>query len=127
MVARAYSIASATFSTSTQLQANAATATILADLRLDADTVAAALLYNALDASPLTRDQLSKLLPPTVADMVAATSRITDTCTALQADQTAKVGSCSLTIGPAWWHHQPVSTSIDTHNVAIALVWTRDC
>mmetsp|Transcript_8405 Transcript_8405/g.25207 ORF Transcript_8405/g.25207 Transcript_8405/m.25207 type:complete len:884 (+) Transcript_8405:164-2815(+) len=90
VVARAYSIASATFSTSTQLQANAATATILADLRLDADTVAAALLYNALDASPLTRDQLSKLLPPTVADMVAATSRITDTCTALQADQTAK-------------------------------------
>lgn len=100
VVARAYSIASATFSTSTQLEANAATATILADLRLDADTVAAALLYNALDATLLTRDQLSKLLPPAVADMVAATSRITDTCTALQADQTAKVGRFSRSKRP---------------------------
>lgn len=104
VVKRAFCIASAIFTNSAQLEANAGTAAILADLRLDADTVAAALLQGALDASPLTGEQLSKLMPPGVAAMVAATSRINSTCVALQADHNAKVGpngggySCLLII-----------------------------
>lgn len=57
MVARAHALAAATLAPS-NLAANIATAGILADLGLDADTVAAALLADALDASPLTRPQL---------------------------------------------------------------------
>ena len=95
VVKRAFCIASATFSSPAQLEANAGTAAILADLRLDADTVAAALLQGALDASPLTGEQLAKLVPPGVAAMVAATSRINSTCIALQADHSAKVGALS--------------------------------
>ncbi len=103
VVKRAFCIASATITNSAQLEANAGTAAILADLRLDADTVAAALLQGALDASPLTGDQLSKLMPAGVAAMVSATSRINSTCAALQADHNAKVGpmvvfSCLLII-----------------------------
>lgn len=63
MVARAHALAAATLAPS-NLTANVATAGILADLGLDADTVAAALLADALDASPLTRPQLEVLLPP---------------------------------------------------------------
>jgi hypothetical protein len=57
VVARAHALAAATLAPS-NLTANVATAGILADLGLDADTVAAALLTDALDASPLTRPQL---------------------------------------------------------------------
>lgn len=57
VVGRAHALAAATLAPA-RLAANAATAGILADLGLDADTVAAALLHDALDASPLTRPQL---------------------------------------------------------------------
>jgi hypothetical protein len=58
VVARAHALAAATLAPA-RLAANAATAGILADLGLDADTVAAALLHDTLDASPLTRPQLA--------------------------------------------------------------------
>ena len=70
VVARAHALAAATLAPS-DLTANAATAGILADLGLDGDTVAAALLADALDASPLTRPQLevtSLLVVPYGAD-----------------------------------------------------------
>lgn len=57
VVGRAHAVAAATLAP-VRLAANAATAGILADLGLDSDTVAAALLHDALDASPLTRPQL---------------------------------------------------------------------
>lgn len=57
VVSRAYGVASATLAAD-RLAANGAAAAILADLGLDAYTVAAALLRDALDASPLTRQQL---------------------------------------------------------------------
>ncbi len=98
VVVRAFSIAAATWSGAAQLEANVGTAALLADLRLDADSVAAALLYGALDASPLTGEQLGELLPASVADMVAATSRIDDTCTALRRDCTAKVSMSGVSV-----------------------------
>ena len=60
VVVRAFGIASAVVLPDS-LEANTATARILADLGLDADAVAAALLHNTLDASPLTRPQVLRL------------------------------------------------------------------
>lgn len=93
VVRTAFSVAASTFSFQQQLELNSKVAVILAHLRLDADTVAATLLYGVLEATPTTVQQLAKLLPSNVSELVGAASRIDRTCVLLRTDHTVKVGT----------------------------------
>lgn len=90
VVKRAFSVAVATSSFQAQLDFNAKTAVILAHLRLDADTVAATLLYGVLEATPITQQQLAQLLPSDVSKLLVAASRIDYTCALLRTDHAVK-------------------------------------
>lgn len=86
VVKRAFSVAATAFAFEAQLKFNAKTAIILADLRLDANTVAATLLYDAVRTSSVTHHQLPQLLPPDVTSIVNAAARIDHTCALLRTD-----------------------------------------
>ena len=94
VVARAHALAAATLAPS-NLTANVATAGILADLGLDADTVAAALLADALDASPLTRPQLEVKL---VGEPCGGKTLHAEPCTAPQLHPPTAAGEAVITM-----------------------------
>lgn len=93
VVKTAFSVAASAFSFQQQLELNSKVAVILAHMRLDGDTVAATLLYGVHEASPTTVQQLAKLLPPNVSELIGAASRIDRTCALLRTDHTVKVST----------------------------------
>jgi (p)ppGpp synthase/HD superfamily hydrolase len=96
VVKRAFSVAATAFAFEAQLKFNAKTAIILADLRLDANTVAATLLYDAVRTSSVTHHQLPQLLPPDVTSIVNAAARIDHTCALLRTDNVKVCTFCCV-------------------------------
>lgn len=47
------------------------------DLRMDEDTICAALLHDTVEDTPATKDQIAKLFGPTVADLVDGVTKLT--------------------------------------------------
>ncbi|MEG1989180.1 MAG: RelA/SpoT family protein, partial [Oscillibacter sp.] len=50
---------------------------IAEELHLDSESIVAALLHDAIEDTPVTHDQISKLFSPTVADLVEGVSKLT--------------------------------------------------
>lgn len=86
VVIRAYAVARSAFSGrsrkdgSSMLSHCVQTATILAELGLDAETVATGLVHDVLDDTNLLEEQLRRVLPTQVVDRVVSVTRMSEYC-----------------------------------------------